>query len=55
MLNSPTFKISHYFTIPDPGKGLPLFERFMIQALIGAFKGRINHFGSSLLLNQEEL
>ena len=32
MLNSPTFKISHYFTLPDPGKGLSSFES-LIQAL----------------------
>ena len=32
ILNSLTFKNSHYFTIPDPGKGLPLFES-LIQAL----------------------
>ena len=32
MLNSLTLKISHYFTISDPGKGLPSFES-LIQAL----------------------
>ena len=37
MLNSPTFKISHYFTIPDPGKGVPSFES-LIQALSKSYE-----------------
>ena len=31
MLNSQTFKNSHYFSIPDPRKGLPSFEKAKIH------------------------
>ena len=46
MLNSLTFKISHYFTIPNPGKGLPSFES-LIQALSKNHKKGVGERGTS--------
>ena len=44
MLNSLTLKNSHYFTIPDPGKGLPSFES-LIQALSKNYMKRVRSRG----------
>ena len=44
MLNSLTFKNSHYFTIPDPEKGLPSSES-LIQALSKNYMKRVGGGG----------
>ena len=46
MINSPTFKISHYFTKPAPGKGLPSSES-LIQAPSKNHTERVGYSGVS--------